>query len=218
MGHPAVTAPVTGITPIYGLEYIVQGEPARYARQKLERSMKQVEAALQLGGVAAPGASDLLAVSGRVSTLEQAAAARPFAVLLGASGTTAVPNGAWTVLPLTGTEEADPLGGHSTVTNPSRWTCPAGWGGWYDVLDTTRIDSGTGKRSCGIRKNGAEVQRSNNTVGVGSAGAYVFGSTPALILLAPGDYVEVAVLQDSGGALTANNTFSSMTLSRKYAA
>ena len=65
-----MTVPITGVTPIFGLEYPVQGEPAFHIRQKWQRSMQKVEAALAAGPASPPGASDLLAVSGRVSVLE----------------------------------------------------------------------------------------------------------------------------------------------------
>lgn len=57
-------------TPIYHLPYPAPGEPIRNTRANLQTMAQNIEAALQAGGVAAPGASDLLAVSGRVSTLE----------------------------------------------------------------------------------------------------------------------------------------------------
>jgi hypothetical protein len=68
-----MTVPVTGITPVYGLEYLVEGEPARNTRAKLERTVKAVEAALVAGGITPPGASDLAALVGRVNVLEQEA-------------------------------------------------------------------------------------------------------------------------------------------------
>lgn len=67
---------MTAHTPIYGLEYIEEGEPLRLARPALENNAHTIEAALQAGGVAAPGASDLLAVSGRVTALESYVPAR----------------------------------------------------------------------------------------------------------------------------------------------
>lgn len=65
-----MTAPVTGITPVFGIEYLVNGEPAKWTRQKLQRNAEKIEAALVQGPASPPGAVDLLAVSGRVSTLE----------------------------------------------------------------------------------------------------------------------------------------------------
>lgn len=64
---------MTAQTPIYGLKYIVEGEPARNARQALEDNAKTIEAALQSQGVPAVGAPDLATLSGRVSQLEPGA-------------------------------------------------------------------------------------------------------------------------------------------------
>lgn len=61
---------MTAKTPVYQLEYLVQGEPVRNTRLALENNAKSIEAALMARGVAAAGAADVLAVSGRVSTLE----------------------------------------------------------------------------------------------------------------------------------------------------
>jgi hypothetical protein len=61
---------MTAKTPIYELEYIVEGEPLSEARLALEASMKRVEAALVLGGIAPPEAQDLAELSGRVTALE----------------------------------------------------------------------------------------------------------------------------------------------------
>jgi hypothetical protein len=57
-------------TPIYGLAYLVAGEPARNTRTVLQSNAETIETALAAGGVAAAGASDVLAVSGRVTALE----------------------------------------------------------------------------------------------------------------------------------------------------
>jgi hypothetical protein len=200
-------------TPIYGLRYLELGEPARNTRQVLQDNAETIEAALAAGGVAAPGAADLLAVSGRVSVLEAAAAARPVAILTGSAGTTPLTSGTWAPLPLAGVEERDDLGGHSTTTNPSRWTCPAGEGGLYWVVGTTRIDGATGAKSAGVRKNGAELTRLNGQV---AGPAIIVGSTAGLVSLVPTDYLEVWALQSSGSALTANNAYNSLTLVRMF--
>lgn len=63
---------MTAKTPLYGLEYPIQGEPIRTTRLALENNAKTIEAALQSKGVAPPNATDLLAVAARVSTLEAA--------------------------------------------------------------------------------------------------------------------------------------------------
>lgn len=63
---------MTAQTPVYGIKYPVIGEPIRTTRQILEDNAKAVEAALLSGGVAAPGATDLLALAGRVNVIEAA--------------------------------------------------------------------------------------------------------------------------------------------------
>ena len=79
-----MTIPITGITPNFGLEYLVEGEPMFHTRAKLQRTMEAIDAALTAGPASPPGASDLLAVSGRVSTLEgRAPGAWTAATLLG---------------------------------------------------------------------------------------------------------------------------------------
>jgi hypothetical protein len=80
---------MTALTPVYGLEYIVQGEPLRNARPALESSMKKVEAALLLRGVVPPGAVDAATLSGRISVLENS-------------------TNAWADLPLSGLAHDDP--------------------------------------------------------------------------------------------------------------
>lgn len=77
MGLPAVTAPivpVTGKTPIYELEYLLEGEPAFHIRQKWQRLAQRVESLLQGRGLAPQEVLDGLTVLGRVSTLESAVA------------------------------------------------------------------------------------------------------------------------------------------------
>lgn len=54
--------PVTGKTPIYGLEFLVEGEPARNTRAKLERNALTIEAALQAKGLTPPGAPEYAAL------------------------------------------------------------------------------------------------------------------------------------------------------------
>jgi hypothetical protein len=63
-------APVTAKTPVYELEYIVQGEPLRGARLALENNAKTIEAALVRGGIAPPAAQDLATLAGRVTATE----------------------------------------------------------------------------------------------------------------------------------------------------
>ena len=61
---------MTAKTPVFELEYIVEGEPLREARPALENNAKTIEAALVRGGIAPPEAQDLATLSGRVTALE----------------------------------------------------------------------------------------------------------------------------------------------------
>lgn len=61
---------VAAATPVYGLRYVAEGQPAHYTRQHLQHNAETIEAALIAGGVAAPGATDLLALAGEVHQLE----------------------------------------------------------------------------------------------------------------------------------------------------
>lgn len=72
----APIVPVTGKTPIYGIEYLLEGEPAFYIRARLQRNSEKLEALMAARALAPPAAADLTAVSGRVSTLETVAAER----------------------------------------------------------------------------------------------------------------------------------------------
>jgi len=65
---------MTAKTPVYEIEYLVEGEPVRNTRLALENNAKSIEAALLAGGIAPPLAPDLAAVAGRVSILEAKAA------------------------------------------------------------------------------------------------------------------------------------------------
>jgi hypothetical protein len=66
-----MTAPYAqGVTPVYGLRYILEGQPARDTRKYLEENAHTIEAALVAGGITPPGAADLAALVGRVNTLE----------------------------------------------------------------------------------------------------------------------------------------------------
>lgn len=73
---------MTAQTPIYGIKYLVQGEPVRNTRQALEDNAKTIESALAARGVTPPNTPDLAALAGRVTVLETV--------------------GAWTDLPVVG--------------------------------------------------------------------------------------------------------------------
>lgn len=103
------------------------------------------------------------------------------------------------------TEDVDSVGGHSTVTNTSRYTCQTGYPGWYQVTACvcfTGNATGTA-REIYLEVNGTAVSGSSaHTPPPSAQQIAVITSTP--VELAVGDFVEAWVLQDSGGALLTN--------------
>lgn len=126
----------------------------------------------------------------------------------------------WAAITMTG-ETIDSLNGHSTSTNPSRYTPSTA--GYYEVEGQVAFAASTaGDRGAQIRKNGATIDGAHYgaqraMAGVGSfsgiarCGAVVFlnGTT---------DYIELYGYQDSGGNLntyyTAGFTASYMKVKR----
>jgi hypothetical protein len=88
---------------------------------------------------------------------------------------------------------------HSTATNTSRITIPAGKAGYYLFTSYGFFgDNATGNRRLDLRKNGSLI-RSWPTP---STTATFSGLTITCFLsLAEADYIEIAVFQSSGGAL-----------------
>ncbi len=85
---------------------------------------------------------------------------------------------------------------HSTATNTSRLTIPAGKGGKYSVTAFVNWDNNsTGRRIVALYKNGVNTKTLANETSsgyLGQLGAYT-------IVLAVADYIEIFVYQDSGG-------------------
>lgn len=112
-----------------------------------------------------------------------------------------IPTGAFTALTFD-TEDADYAGGHSTVTNPTRYT--GVHPGWYFVQGTFGItSSATGRRIVGIRKNGTGTGNPTDARSDAAAAAsvQVFDVSGLVFLNGTTDYIEVVAFQDSGGAL-----------------
>lgn len=88
------------------------------------------------------------------------------------------------------------------VTNSDRLVARAA--GWYAVTGWVSFPpSGTGFRNLWIYKNGLpNADRYGWVVAPGSAANSTRLQTSALVYLAAGDYVQMAVVQDSGGALS----------------
>lgn len=100
------------------------------------------------------------------------------------------------------TEEYDTSAFHDNVTNPSRFTIPAGAAGYYDLKGklTFASTSLVGERQIWFHKNGAIIRGSTVTYEP-EAGILVQVMTTVDVYLAVGDYVETIGYQTSGGNL-----------------
>lgn len=102
---------------------------------------------------------------------------------------------------LLNSEEYDTDSIHSTVTNTSRLTVPAGMAGyWYFKGSATIVAGGSaGNRAIWLRKNGGDVI--GTSIGNGSTNVEVKFETSAILLLAVADFIELFGFQVSGGGL-----------------
>lgn len=109
-----------------------------------------------------------------------------------------IPNGALT--PITfDSSVTDGYGGHSNVTNNSRYTAQVA--GWYNILGVVAFSANnTGTRTAEVFKNGAGFAYSQDWFANNGANAAV-AITFVKVQLAVGDYVELNGYQTSGGAL-----------------
>lgn len=100
------------------------------------------------------------------------------------------------------TEVVDSDGGHSTVTNTSRYTCQVA--GLYLLTGSVVFPiTGTGVRGVSIGLNGATtgLAGSEQLVPVGAVFATTATATPTYARLAVGDYVQIMGFQNSGSAI-----------------
>jgi hypothetical protein len=97
-------------------------------------------------------------------------------------------------------EYLDTEGGHSTVTNTSRYTCQVA--GWYWTWGTMNFPtSATGNRSLQLAVNGTGYPGSTVLLAAPSGNSWI-GVTGGLVQLAVNDYLELQAWQTSGGSLT----------------
>lgn len=95
-------------------------------------------------------------------------------------------------------EVYDSEGGHSTVTNPSRYTCQVP--GLYRITAMSSFTTNsTGSRAVGVGVNGASVLQSQ---GMPPSGNSWSNQVTVDQYLNAGDYVEVLTWQNSGGSLS----------------
>jgi hypothetical protein len=117
------------------------------------------------------------------------------------STTQSIPNSTDTAMTWD-TEDYDTVSGHSTVTNSSRYTCQTGYAGYYLVQAMGWWNgNATGSRSIWLKVNGSDLPGSKDGV-IPGAGINTSTYTATKVFLNVGDYVEVFVRQNSGGALT----------------
>ena len=99
-------------------------------------------------------------------------------------------------------ESFDTDGFHSTSSNTSRITIPAGKGGKYEFNGFSHYAANaTGVRVAKLFKNGAELFESNFNKGDGTNFTVI--NISAIIDLVATDYIEFVTLQNSGGNLNA---------------
>lgn len=121
------------------------------------------------------------------------------------------------------TEDYDVLGGHSTVTNPSRYTCQRE--GWYLLIGGVGFDvpstAGTNTyRGCRWRLNGADLNGSQQLIppvpSVPIVGTVV-SARPYMVYLVVGDFVELAGEHNCTTITTSGTTVLQPTMQVQYA-
>ena len=109
---------------------------------------------------------------------------------------TGIANATWTAVTFN-SEEFDTDAFHSTSTNTSRLTIPAGLGGTYSVKAQVSFGlSATGFRQVRIYKNGTLYKASGEFIP--SSSIYVAPTMSTDMTLVAGDYIELYVYQSSG--------------------
>jgi hypothetical protein len=100
-------------------------------------------------------------------------------------------------------EDVDTHNGHDLVTNPSRYTCPAGFAGYWQVSAAVGFPNNiTGRRGIFLRKNGTAIDGGGTWWVTGVNGTHATVSRTTIVQLAVGDYIEATSFQESGGSLS----------------
>lgn len=85
---------------------------------------------------------------------------------------------------------------------PTRWTCPTGWDGWYEIAAHVMWEpSSTGRRMAWLWLNGSSVLATRELIWPGTSETALTVARAPLLELAAGDFVEVRAAQTSGGEL-----------------
>ena len=124
---------------------------------------------------------------------------------------TSLTNATWTNM-LFASEEYDTSGMHSTTTNTGRLTVPAGEGGLYLIQASVMLSSFANKGAAlQVRKNGAgstapTLQAATGLFDTLTANLIPTCTLSGMVRLAAADYLELYVIQNSGGALALSGT------------
>jgi len=114
------------------------------------------------------------------------------------NATTSISNNTATAITFN-SEVLDTNGFHSTSSNTSRITIPAGYAGKYMVVGQIFIqNNGNGTRRLDIYKNGSGFARTQNFADASEQGYVNINTTMSL---AVSDYIELYVFQNSGVSL-----------------
>lgn len=124
----------------------------------------------------------------------------PAATLVQVSAATTLSSAVWGTIGFD-SNTFDNYGGHSNVTNNSRYTIQQA--GKYLIAGTTAITTNsTGDRGARIMKNGTAVQGPYSLVPTATTHAASVATAGFILTCAVGDYLELAGYQNSGGNLT----------------
>ena len=143
----------------------------------------------------------LTADSTAATGLAWASASSPSAKAVGLykSASQSTSNATFTAI-LFDSEDYDTSTFHSTSTNTSRITIPAGAAGYYQINGAVRwADNTSGVRVTAIYKNGSLWVRNLISGNIGSGSINII--VPIIMNLAESDYIEVFAYQNSGGSL-----------------
>jgi hypothetical protein len=141
----------------------------------------------------------VLTVAGGIPSWATPAAGTPTFVGASAYSTDqSIPNATYTAVNWSA-ENFDTNAFHDNSTNNTRMTIPAGKGGYYEISFQAILDGNTtGNRVVRLYKNGSYFRQSR----VGTSGATPVSTILVNLSLVATDYIEIYVLQTSGGNLT----------------
>ena len=122
------------------------------------------------------------------------------------SGSQTISNGVQTKKTFTGTDTFDTDGFHDPSSNDSRITIPTGMGGYYLIYAQVNWDASTsGRRIIILLKNNTSSLRSLEGFSTATNTVYPVTAIMTVANLSAGDYIEVELLQTSGGNLNTDN-------------